>query len=103
MVLPIVVWVAQTIEPLGTSEGTLAAVPPGSTLPGLRRRNPSGILSATVWRPWRVGQFQLSFLPCPRWIPDPPAMAAGLPRSASGTDRRRGWKGGVRRAAALAD
>ena len=104
MALPALVWVAHETQPLGTSEGALAPTPPGSVpaaslsrrraqtwsdlfvgpcaLPGLRRRKPSGILSATVLRPWRVGQFQRSFLACPRWGPDPPAMVAGLPRSA---------------------
>ena len=85
--LPEIVWVACKTHTLGAGEGTPALTPPGSTRPGLRRRNPSGIRSATVWRPWGIGHVQLSFLPCPRWGPDPPAMRAGLPRSAP-RDRR---------------
>ena len=92
-------WVVHKTQPLGTSEGALIPTPLGSTLPGLRRRKPSGILSATVWRPWGFVQFQLFFLLHPGGSPILRQWQRASLALTSGTD---GWKGGARRAAALA-
>lgn len=43
--------------------------PPGAILPGLTGWKPSGIPSVTVYRPWCLGQFQLSFPVTPRRMP----------------------------------